>query len=166
MDFQGVQWAVSLVPHIPWFFHKSNNAVLNLKRRVKSYLIPNLWSRQGELKGLLMSVLTSTPNRIFKSVKGQGLCPFMELPCERKNLQCNLPQMSMKHNLQNSGTRLCPRQRHQNVVARNWHAGAEIPNRGRADPVKTSRERGQFHHTFSLLASGWLFSSSRGVSLS
>ena len=96
------------MPHIPWFLHKSNNAVLNLKRRVKSYLIPNLWSRQGELESLLMSVLTSTPNRIFKSVKGQGLCPFVESPCERKNLQCNLPQMSMNHSLQNLGTGLSP----------------------------------------------------------
>ena len=96
-----------------------------------------LWSRQGELESLPMSVLTSTPNRIFKSAKGQGLCPFLESPCERKNLQCNLPQISMKHSLQNSGTGLCPRQRRQNVVARNWHAGAESPNRGRVDPATT-----------------------------
>ena len=125
-----------------------------------------LWSRQGELESLLMSVLTYTPNRIFKSAEGQGCCPFVESPCERKNLQCNLPQMSMKHSLQNSGTGLCPRQRRQNVVARNWHAGAEIPSHGCAGPATTSQERGQCHHTFSLLASSWLFSSSRGVSLS
>ena len=131
-------------------------------------IIPNtkLWSRQGELESLPMSVLTSTPNKIFKSAKGQGLCPFVKSPCERKNLQCNFPQMSMKHSLQNPRTGLCPRQRRQNVVARNWHADAESPSRRRAGPATTTLSRGQCHHTFSLLASGWLFSSSRGVSLS
>ena len=75
-----------------------------------------------------LTVVTSTPNTIYKSAKGQGLYPFVESPCERKNLQCNLPQMSMKHSLQNSGIGLCPRQRRQNVVAQNWHACAEAQN--------------------------------------
>ena len=44
-------------------------------------------------------------------------------------------------------------------------ADAESPSRGRAGPTTTSLSRGQCHHTFSLLTSGWLFSSSRGVSL-
>ena len=88
-----------------------------------------LWSRQGELESLPMSVLTSTPNRIFKSAKGQGLCPFMESPCEKKNLQCNLPQMSMKHILQISGTGLRPRRQRQNVIAQNWHVCVEAPKK-------------------------------------
>ena len=47
-----------------------------------------------------MSVLTSTPNKIFRSAKGQGIRPFVESPCENQDLQYDLPQMSMKHSLQ------------------------------------------------------------------
>ena len=80
-----------------------------------------LWSRQGELESLPMSVLTSTPNMFFKFAKRQGLCPFVELPCERKNLQCNLPQMSIKHSLQISGIGLHPREWRQRCCLPNAH---------------------------------------------
>jgi hypothetical protein len=32
----------------------------------------------------LMDVLTSTSNKVFKNCKEQGLCPFMESPCEKE----------------------------------------------------------------------------------
>ena len=60
-----------------------------------------LWSRQGELESLLISKCAHLyTQKVFRSAKRQGLHPFVELPCEIRDLQHDLPQTSMKHSLQ------------------------------------------------------------------
>ena len=43
---------------------------------------------------ILMDVLTSTPNKVFKICKEQRICPFMESPCEKYMFNTTLTKVS------------------------------------------------------------------------
>ena len=64
-------------------------------------IIPHTNTKSGVSKmsffknlSILMDVLTYTPNKFFKVYKEQGICPFMESPCEKYMFNTTLTKVS------------------------------------------------------------------------